>query len=215
MQKNGELNFADNHTSSMTIQPIKGTHETTYIDDGHITQTTNMPSPHLEGIPHAYIVTTLTFSTATYGPTLLASRQLRWTNNLPEECIYTRFPENLRKPLLVQVPTIARKNVGKPNNAKETCTIHNHDFQGLTTASAFNLFRTSIIHTLHPHLTTVDHKYQSQTATCLVKLWQPTQALLHTLDSVQPSTRWHTYARPNTMMFTPTEVEYNPLRLQV
>ncbi len=104
-----------------------------------------MTSSHLEGVPNAYIVTTPTFSTATYGLTLLANKQLRGTCNLPEECIHTRIHETLRKPLLAQAPTITRKNVDKPNNAKDTCTIHSHDFQGLTLPSAFNLFRDATV----------------------------------------------------------------------
>ncbi len=104
-----------------------------------------MASSHLEGVPHAYIVTTPTFSTATYGLTLMASIQLRLTCNLPEECIHTRLPETLRKPLLAQAPTITRKNVDKPNNAKGICTIRSHDFQGLISPFAFNLFRAEAI----------------------------------------------------------------------
>jgi len=161
MERNGAINSVDNHTSSVTVHLLTDTHQTTYLDDEHITQTTTMTSSHLEGIPHAYIVTAPTFSTATYGLALLASNQLRWTNNLPKACIHTRLPENLRKPLLAQVPTITRKNVDTPNNAKDTCAIDNHDFQDLTSPSAFNLFRAASIHTLHKHLTAGDHKYQS------------------------------------------------------
>jgi hypothetical protein len=104
-----------------------------------------MTSLHLEGIPHAYIVTTPTFSSATYGLTLVANRQLRWTTNQPDEYIHTTLPESLRKSLLAQVPTIARKNVDKSNNAKYTCTMHCHEFQGLSMPAAFNLFRTAVI----------------------------------------------------------------------
>jgi hypothetical protein len=143
-----------------------------------------MTSLDMEGVPHAYIVTTPTFSSATYGLTLLASRQLRWTTNLPQEYIHKRLPKSLRNPLLAQVPTITRKNVDKPNNAKDTCTIHSHDFQGLMAPAAFNLFRATTIQTLHKYLTVVDHKYQNQTVTCLDKISQPTQAMLQALDLV-------------------------------
>jgi len=128
MQKSGALNSADDHTSSMTAHSLMDTHLTTYLDDKRIIQTTIMTSPHLENVPHAFIVTTPTFFSATYGLTLLASRQLRWTTDLLEEYIHTRLPESLRKSLLAQVPTIANKNVDKPNNAKDTCTIYCHDF---------------------------------------------------------------------------------------
>ena len=204
MQEDGALNSADNHTSSMTVHPLMDTHLTTYLDDKHITQTTSVTSPHLEGVPHAYIITTPTFASATYGLTHFTSKRLRWTVNLLAASIHTRLPESLRKLLLVQVPTIARKNVDTSNNAKDTCIIHSHDFQGLTAPFAFNLFRAVAIQTLHTRLTTVDHKYQNQTATCLDKLSQPTQALLQALYSMQPANLWHTYGMANTMVFTPT-----------
>jgi hypothetical protein len=92
----------------------------TYLVDDHITHTTNMTSPHLDGVPHAYIVTTPTFSPVWYGLTLLASIQLRWTIIMLEECIPAWIPESLRNPLLAQVPTITCKHVDKPINAKDT-----------------------------------------------------------------------------------------------
>jgi len=90
MQRNGVLSPTDNYTNSMTVHPLMDTHQTTYIDDEHITQATNMTFEHLKDIPHAYIITTPKFSLATYGLTLLASKQVRWTCNIPEDCIHTR-----------------------------------------------------------------------------------------------------------------------------
>ena len=130
MQKVGILNLADD-TGTMTLHPLVEAHHATYLDDERLSQTTTMLSPHMEGIPHAYIVTTPTFSPATYGLTLLTSKQLRWKANIQDEYIHAKLPENLRKSLLAQVPTITRKNVDKPNNAKDICTIHCHEFQGL------------------------------------------------------------------------------------
>ncbi len=46
------------------------------------------------------------------------------------------------------------------------------------------------------------------------QLSQPAQAILQALDSVQPTTRWIRDTRENTVVFTPSEVDYNPLRLQ-
>ena len=87
MQKMGILNPADNSTDIMTVHLLVDKHHTTYLDDGKISHTTSMLSPHREGTPHAYIVTTPTFSHATYGLTLQASRQLRWTTNIPDNYI--------------------------------------------------------------------------------------------------------------------------------
>jgi len=77
MQKNVALSPTDNYTNSMTAHPRADTHHTTYLDYEHISQATNKTSEHLEGVPHAYIVTAPTFSPTTYGLTLLASIPLR------------------------------------------------------------------------------------------------------------------------------------------
>ncbi len=89
MQKASALNPTEDYIDNMTVHPLHETQLTTYLDDERLIQSTPVTSPHLEGIPHAYIVTTLTFSLATYGLTLLASRQLRWTTNIPDEYIHT------------------------------------------------------------------------------------------------------------------------------
>jgi len=182
MQKMGILNPADNSKDIMIVHPLVDTHHTTYLDDDKISHTTSMLSPH------AYIVMTLTISQATYGLTLLTRRQLRWTTNIPDNYINTKLPEHMRKPQLTQVPTITGKNVEKPNTAKDPCTIHCHEFQGLSTIAAFNLFRAKAIQTLHKHLTEVEHKHQNQTANSLDNLSQATQALLQAMDSIQPLT---------------------------
>ena len=34
------------------------------------------------------------------------------------------------------------------------------------------------------------------------------------MDAIQLATKWTTYDRPNTVPFTPMDVDYNPFRLQ-
>jgi hypothetical protein len=143
-----------------------------------------LTSEYLKDVPHAYIITAPTFHPTTYGLTLLASRQLSWTYNIPDNYIPTHLPETLRKALLAQIPTITRKNANKTNTIKDTCYVHNHDFQGVTPYAAYTLFRAATILTLHKHITTNEHKHQKQSAISLDKLSQPTQALLQALDSV-------------------------------
>jgi hypothetical protein len=58
----------------MTVDAITDTFDMSYLDDEPIVSGTYVASPHLEGTPHAHVVTLLTFSQATYGLTLLASR---------------------------------------------------------------------------------------------------------------------------------------------
>jgi hypothetical protein len=92
MQKAGVLNPVDDYTDTVAVHPLVDTHLTTYLDDERLIHAATMLSPHLEGIPHAYIVTTPIFSSATYGLNLLASRQLRWITNIREEYIHTKLP---------------------------------------------------------------------------------------------------------------------------
>ncbi len=51
-----------------------------------------MASEYLKDVPHAYTITAPTFHPTTYGLTLMASIQLRWTYNIPETYIPTRLP---------------------------------------------------------------------------------------------------------------------------
>ena len=74
---------------------ILDTFDTTFIDDESIASGTYVTSSYLEGTPHAHVVTLPTFSPATYGLTLIASRQLRWTITLPHTSIPTRTPDSL------------------------------------------------------------------------------------------------------------------------
>ncbi len=60
-----------------TIDAITDTSDMTYRDDEPIAPGTYVTSPHLEGTPHVHVVTLPTFSLATCGITLAASRQLR------------------------------------------------------------------------------------------------------------------------------------------
>jgi len=214
MKQQNILSPTDTYINSVTAHPLTDTHHTTHPDDDLISTTTNLTSEHLVDVPHAYIITAPTYHPTTYGLTLLASRQHRWTYNIPNKYIPTYLPETLRKALLAQIPTITRKNVNKPNLAKDRCYIHCHDFQSLTPSSAYNLFRAAAILTLHKHITTIEHKHQNRTATSLDKLSQPTQALLQALDSIQPADSWTADTKQNTMTFTPIEVDYNPYRLQ-
>ena len=47
-----------------------------------------------------------------------------------------------------------------------------------------------------------------------MELSPPIQALLHLLDAVQKlATKWHAEERPNTITFTPMDVDYNPFLL--
>ncbi len=98
--------------------------------------------------------------------------------------------------------------------ANDTCTIHITDFQGITAVRAFRLFRAAVILTLHRHLSALEHRQQNNMATCIDQLSQPTHALLHALDSVQPAGNWRRDDRANTVIFTPTKVNYNTLRQQ-
>ncbi len=79
---------------------------------------------------------------------------------------------------------------------------------------AFRIFRAAAILTLYRNLSAVEHRHQNNTATSVDQLSQPTQALLQAMDSGQPAGGWKLDERPNTMIFYPTEIDYNTLRQQ-
>ena len=71
----------------ITVDNMKNTHATTFLDDKQIASGTYVASQHLEGTLHAHVATLPTFSPAAYGLTIMASRQLRWTTNIPQTSI--------------------------------------------------------------------------------------------------------------------------------
>jgi len=84
----------------MIVDPVMDTYDTTLLDDEPIASGTYLTSKHLEGTPHAHVVTLPPFSPATYGLTLMASRQLRWTTTLPHTSIPAWISDNLWQPIL-------------------------------------------------------------------------------------------------------------------
>jgi hypothetical protein len=171
----------------VTVGPVLDIRNSTFLDDEPIAPGTYLTSKHLEGTPHGHEVTLPTFSPATYGLTLLASRQLRWTTTLPQTSIPYLIPDILRQLLLNQIPTITRANVDRLTSAKDTCTIHSPAFQGVTIIVAFRIFRAAAILTLYRNLSVVEHKQQQKAVTSVDQLSQPTQSLLQAMDSVQPA----------------------------
>jgi len=144
-------------------------------------------SLHLEGTPHAHVVTLPTFSPATYSLTLLSSRQLQWTTILPQTSIPACIPDKIRQPLLNQTSTITRANVDRLLPGKDTCTIYINKLRGLVVIVVFKLFRAATIPTLYRDLSEVEQRQHNTTVTSVDQLSKPTQALLLTLDSVQPT----------------------------
>jgi hypothetical protein len=135
-----------------------------------------------------------------------------WSINLPQTSISNWIPENLRQPLLDQTPTITRGNVDRLTLAKDTCTIHSTDFQGITAIVAFRFFRAAAILILYRHLSAIEHKQQNNAATSIDQLSQQTQALLQALDSIQPAGDWKLDDGANTVIFAPTDINYITLR---
>ena len=142
----------------MTIGPIMDTRDSTFLDDEPIASGTYLTSKHLEGTLHARVITLPTFTPATYGLTLLASRQLRWTTILPRASIPNWILDNLMQPLINQSPTITRANVDRLTSAKDTCTIHSPAFQSVSTIVAYKIFRALVILTLHRYLSALEHR---------------------------------------------------------
>ena len=85
---------------------------------------------------------------------------------------------------------------------------------GLCPTECYIIFRASALHTTLKLITAAKYRYQHERAASGPELSPPLQALLHVLDATQPATRWYAEERPNTVIFTPLDVDYNPFRLQ-
>jgi hypothetical protein len=77
MSKQGIHTSPDQLHQMITVDSMNNTYYTTFLDDDQIASGTYVSSQHLEGTPDVHVVTLPTFSPATYGLTLLTSRQLR------------------------------------------------------------------------------------------------------------------------------------------
>ncbi len=73
MQKQGIHTSLDQLENQMTIAHIVDTRDTISLDDEPIASGTYLISKHLEGSPHAQVITLPTFTPAIYGIPLLAS----------------------------------------------------------------------------------------------------------------------------------------------
>jgi len=87
MHKQGMQTSHAQLQNMMTVDSVSNTFHTTFLEDEPIASGTYVTSTHLEGTPHAHVVTLSKFSPASYGLTLLASRRLRWTTTIPHTSI--------------------------------------------------------------------------------------------------------------------------------
>ena len=128
MHKQGIQTSSDQLENTMKVGPVMDIRNSNFLDDEPIALGTYLTSKHLEGTPHAHVVTLPTFSPATYGLAILASRQLRWTTTLSQTSIPNWILDIRRQLLLNQTPTITKANVDRLTSAKDTCTIHSPVF---------------------------------------------------------------------------------------
>ena len=156
-----------------------------------------------------------TFIPATDGLLLIANKKIRWTTNIPDTLIPTSIAHNIRQSQLQQIPTIIRSNTEDPKLlSRNACSVTRLAFLGLRPIDNYEFFRTSLLYTTHKLITVSEYRFQHERATTVNELPPPLQALLQILDAIKPATRWTTYERPNTVTFTPMDVDYNPFRLR-
>ena len=65
VHKQGIQTSPDQLQTTMTVGPVTDAYNTTFLDDGPIASGTYLTSKHLEGAPHAHVITLPTFSPAT------------------------------------------------------------------------------------------------------------------------------------------------------
>jgi len=167
----------------------------------------------LNTCPYSFAITLPTFSIAAYGLLLLASRQTRWSTS-PDSLIPTLITQTIPQAIPQQTPATVRSKTDAPKLSRDTYSITSLAFAGHRPTECYRIFRSFALHTLPKLVTTAEYRYQHERPTSDVELSPPLQALLQVLDAIQPATRWAAEERPNTMTFTPLDVDYNPFRLQ-
>jgi len=183
-------------------------------DDEPITNTIQVIPSQLNTCPYSFTTTLPTFSTTTYGLLILASRYTRWTTIAPDSLIPTVVTQSIRQTILQQTPTIIRTNTNALKLSRDACSITSLAFTGLRPTECYEVFRASPLHTTFKLVTTTKYNYQQERAASNTELSSPLQALLHVMGAIQPATKWSAEERPNTITFTPLDVDYNPFRLQ-
>ncbi len=112
------------------------------------------------------------------------------------------------------MPTTIKGNTEAPKLSRDICCITSLAFTGRRPAYCYKHFTSSVLYTAHRHITATEYRYQHERATSAAELSPPFHALLKVLDAIQPATMWIVDERPNTVAFTPMDVDYNPIRLQ-
>jgi hypothetical protein len=103
-----------------TVQSLANPPHHTELDEEPIRTTAHLTYPTT---PYLHIITLPTHSQPTYGLILLASRQVRWAISILKALDPPTLPNDSRKALLLQVPTITKRNVNNTRPARDSCTI--------------------------------------------------------------------------------------------
>ena len=180
-------------TSTEGLRALQVTENSTYparseLDDESITSTTQVTPSQLGTYPNCFTVTMPTYSVATYGLLLLASRQTRWTTNIPDTLIPTSIANNIRQTLLYHIPITIRSNTKVRKPSGDICSIISPTFSGLRPTDSYKTFKVSVIHISIKLITASEYRFQHERATTVNELFPPLQALLHILDAIQPAT---------------------------
>ncbi len=129
---------------------------------GPITSTTQVIPSQLNTCPYSFTKTLPTFSTASYGLMLLASRHTRWSTTNPDPLIPAIITQTIRQVILQQTPTIIRTNTDAPKLSRDACNITSPVFAGLRPTECYRIFRASALHTALKLITTAKYRYQHE-----------------------------------------------------
>jgi len=148
------------------------------LDDEPITNTTEVISPQLRTCLYSFTITLPTFNSAAYGLPLLASRQVRWSTNVPATLIPQQIPQPTRQALLQQMPTTIRSNTEAPKLFRDTCSITNPTFNGHKPTECYRIFKASALHATLKLIASSEYRCQHERTTSAAELSPPLQALL-------------------------------------
>ena len=132
------------------------------LDDEPITSITEVIPSQLRTYPYYFTLNLPTFSTAAYGLLFLATRQARWSTNIPEALIPQTISQPIRQAIIQQMSTTIRSNTKAPNLSRDICSITSPAFTGHRPTECYRIFEALAIYTAHKLITSSEYRYQNK-----------------------------------------------------
>jgi hypothetical protein len=143
------------------------------LDDKPITSTTEVIPTQFRICPYSFTLTLPTFNSASYGLLLLASKQARWSSNIPEALIPQTISQPIRQALIQQMPTTIRSNTKAQKLARDIWCITSLAFTSHRATECYRIFKAYALYTAYKIITSAEYRYQHERAASAAELSPP------------------------------------------